>query len=159
MIVYHQWQHPGELEPSATGEEIGTAVYTADVDLLNRLSEQFSEAQAFGFDEEYVGYAHWALSKNGSLERYFKWSSEDEEPGHTVNIGDQTEAESFIDWATLDDWEFVEEDEESYHEYNGKSFGCVQVLKIAHQWSVNPVHDVPPQEQSGILGDGQISIV
>jgi hypothetical protein len=160
VIVYHRWQHTGELEASATGEEIGNAVYTADVNLLNKLSEQFGEAQSFGFDEEYVGYAHWALSKNGSLERYFKWSSEDEEPGHTVNIGDPTEAESFIDWATLDDWEVVEEEEEeSCYEYNGSSFGCVQVLKIAHQWSVNPVHDEHPEEQAGILGDGQISIV
>jgi hypothetical protein len=159
VIVYHQWRHTGELEPSATDAEIGAAVHTANVGLLNRLSEQFGEAQAFGFDEEYVGYAHWALSKNGSLERYFKWSSEYEEPGHAVNIGDPTEAEGFIDWATLDDWELVEEDEESYYEYNGQSFGCVQVLKIAHQWSVNPVHDAPPEAQSGILGDGQISII
>jgi hypothetical protein len=158
VIVYHRWQHTGELEPSAADEEIRNAVYTADVNLLNRLSERFGVAQSFGFDEEYVGYAHWALSEHGNLIRYFKWSSEDEEPNQSFNIGAPTEAELFIDWATLNDWELVEEDDESYYEYNGESFGCIQVLKVAQQWSLNPVHDEEPGNRTGLLGDGKVAI-
>ena len=159
VIVYHGWQHTGELGASATDEEIRSAIYNADVNLLNRLSERFGSAQSFGFDEEYVGYAHWALSESGNLVRYFKYSSEDQEPNQGFNIGEPTEAEIFIDWATLDDWTIVEEDDESYYEYNGDSFGCIQVLKIARQWSLNPVHDEHPADRSGLLADGTISII
>ena len=158
VIAYHRWLHTGELESSAADEEIRDAIYTADVDLLNRLSERFGIAQSFGFDEEYVGYAHWALSENGSLIRYFKWSSEDEEPNQGFNVGVPTEAEAFIDWSTLSDWELVEEDDESYYEYNGESFGCIQVLKVSQQWSLNPVHDEEPGDRAGILGDGKVVI-
>ena len=158
-IVYHGWQHTGELELGVTDEEIRSATYNADAKLLNRLSERFGSAQSFGFDEEYVGYAHWALSESGKLVRYFRWCSEDQKPNQGFNIGEPTEAENFIDWSTLNDWELVEEDDESYYEYNGNSFGCIQVLKIACQWSLNPVHDEHPADRSGLLADGITSIV
>jgi hypothetical protein len=153
VIIYHRWEYTGELEVGATNEEISNAVYNADVSLLNRLSDRFGESQFFGFDEEYVGDAHWAASKNGHLTRYFKWCSEDK----ILNIGEITEAENFIDWENFNNSELVKE--ESNYEFNGNSFGSVEVLKIASQWSFDPLHGEHPHDKLGILGDGKISIV
>jgi hypothetical protein len=154
VIVYHKWEYTGELEIGATNEEISHAVYKADVNLLNRLSNRFGESQSFGFDEEYtIGDTHWAASKNGQLTRYFKWGSEDK----ILNIGEITQAEDFIDWGSFNNSELVQED--SDHEFSGNYFGSVEILKIARQWSVDPLHDEHPHDKSGILGDGKISIV
>jgi hypothetical protein len=145
VIVYHQWEYTGQLELGATNEDYDRAVYAANVALLDRLSNRFGEAQSFGFEEDHVFRANWALSKNGKLERYFQQSSE--EPDRTINIGDPTEAENFIDWDTLNDWEL------------GDAFGCTEVLRIARQWSFNPISNEDQRDPSGVLGDGQISIV
>lgn len=160
VIVFHKWEYTGELEPGAAGEDIHSATYNATVSLLSRLSQHFGEAQSFGFDEEYIGYAHWALSRNGNLVRYFEWSSEYEDPSEVLNIGDLTEAEDFINWEILSDGEPIEDDEDEMDdEYEGSSFGSIQVLTIAREWSINPVHDEHPSNRLGIVGDGQIPLI
>ena len=112
--------------------------------LLLNLSAEFTEAQSFYIDTEYVFSTAWKLARDGEIVRAF--ASGEEFRDEIVSVGAITEAETFIDWEKLG-----QEDEEEHF-----AFGSAEVFKIARQWSIDPIFDHPVFEHKdrdeGIVG-------
>jgi hypothetical protein len=105
-------------------------------DLLVTLSSEFAEAQHFFIDTEYTFSVEWKLANNGVIVRSVSF-------GEELNIdGEMTDAEAFIDWERL---EGNEENEERI------SLGSSEVLRVARQWSVDPIVE-NPHPHTGVIG-------
>lgn len=117
--------------------------FEASVDyLLIKLSSVFAEAQAFYIDTEYTFSVEWKLAKDGEIIRSFV-STE----GTIENFGAVTDAEAFIDWEKLE----LDEEDEGF-----PSFGSSEVLKIARQWSIDPIIEKRCTTKQGIVGSIQL---
>lgn len=122
VIIIHQW------EPRGSSEKYLNAVEQ----VIIALSQRFGEAQSFACYQDTICYTHWMLAKNGFLLRSFAKASE---TSLFRNHGEITEVEKFIDWR--DKTLFL---------------GSLEVIKIAKQWSVEPIFADYPEQTEGVLG-------
>ncbi len=107
--------------------------------LLVKLSSEFTEAQSFFIDTEYTFSTEWKLARNGEIVRAF--ASGETFGDEIVSVGAISEAEAFIDWEKLG-----QKDEEEHF-----AFGSAEVLKVARQWSVDPIFDQTDRSE-GVVG-------
>lgn len=122
VIVIHEW------EPRGSSEEYLDSIEQ----VLIPLSQRFGHAQSFASYENHIGYVHWVAAQNGELIRSFARASE---TSLSRDFGEITEEEQFINW----------EDED-------QSLGIREVIKIAKQWSVEPIYTDHPGDLVGVVG-------
>jgi hypothetical protein len=128
VIVIHEW------EPRGSSEEYLDSIEQ----VLIPLSQRFGNAQSFASYENHIGYVHWVAAQNGELIRSFARASE---TSLSRDFGEMTEDEQFINW----------EDEE-------QSLGIREVIKIAKQWSVEPIYADHPGDLVGVVGHKSLEI-
>lgn len=128
IIVIHQW------EPRGSSEKYLDAIEQ----VLISLSQRFGNAQSFSSYEDHIVYVHWILAQNGELMRSFARASE---TSLARDFGEVTEEEQFIDWT--DDDLFP---------------GMQEAIKIAKQWSVEPIYTDHPGELVGVVGHKALEV-
>lgn len=163
VVVLYEWKFIG-CDCVDNTSSIQELCLQARENLIIKLSQQFSEAQLFEFDTEYFcGPTCWMFAHNGQLIRSFIY---DLSSNFLRNFGKPTTAEDFMDWFrvegleswTKEDWEIWEEEEDGQ---SNLFLGCrgdcpkaVETIKVARQWSVDPLYTDHPEERIGILGRG-----
>jgi hypothetical protein len=164
VVIPYEWEFiaPDNEEITSGIRELCTQ---AREKLIIELSQKFGEAQLFEFDTEYFcGTTSWMLARDGQLVRSFMYGLSSH---YLRNFGEPTESEYFMDWSRIVELEsWTEEDWESWEEeWDGSSVlfsGCkgespkaVETLKIARQWSTDPIHTDHPGKRIGVLGNGK----
>ncbi|MBW4421552.1 MAG: hypothetical protein KME13_20395 [Myxacorys californica WJT36-NPBG1] len=164
VVVPYKWEFvaPDDVEITSGVREL---CVQARESLICKLSQQFGEAQLFEFDTEYFcGTTAWMLARNGQLIRSFVYDLSSQ---FLRNFGEPTEAEQFMDWArvrelenwTEEDWENWEEDSDGETDLfigcRGDSPKAVETIKVARQWSIDPLCTDRPGKRFGILGNGK----
>lgn len=128
IIIIYQWELRGSLEEYLN---------TIEQEVVS-LSQQFGEAQSFATYEEHFRYIHWVLAQEGELIRSYAEASEET---LSRNFGEITEAEQFIDWT--EENLFLESRE---------------IIKVARQWSVEPIYSDHPENTVGIVGHKTLEV-
>ncbi|TYQ29997.1 hypothetical protein [Pseudanabaena sp. UWO310] len=162
VVVPYDWEFvsPADTEITSGIEELCAL---AKENLIIKLSQQFGEAQLFEFDTEYFcGATSWMLARDGQLIRSFMYGLSS---NFLRNVGEPTDAEQFMDWArvrelenwTEEDWKRWEDEEEidSFIGCRGDSPKAVETIKVARQWSVDPLCTDHPEKSIGVLGNGK----
>lgn len=155
----HDWDYIPADEADIP-ENIDEGCTVAIEALLMKLSQQFGEAQFFEFDtEEWCGPTSWMLARNEQMIRSFVYSPEF--PPSWRNMGEPTAAESFIDWSRVRELESWSEEAWDEHEasnlvtgWQGMGPASVETIKIARQWSVDPLAPVD-SSATCLLGTGR----
>jgi len=108
---------------------------SADIEVLNKLSAHFGEAQFFFNNRENECHI-WAKSENGELKRYYSYVGE---LGINIKIeGEPTEAEKDLNLVNT----FLPEAENEEEYFNDESLVIPDedtVMEIAGKWSISPM--------------------